>query len=317
MNTTSRGVLFALAAAEIGLVLGLAPGMTSGRAVAVAIFLGIAAAASLALMEMSVLRFRRLSMVVAAVAFAIAPLAAGVAAGSSDPTQARASDLDLQVSCAVSPDQQTITAKVSFVWHGVDLSIPGTNSGPGYDVVGIYPQTLVEQQPWLDIPYPNPPLVGLSWQTPYPWSQDGPSDLRVDGRPDAGFGRSAPLYDGRDLVPSFIVNDGEYLLDVAGSTLEAGATYSAQWRFTYHPDVGALPADQLILIADYGHARRFVTQAFAECRASPKPHPQRSQTYVQVLSAGNQRSDPWDALDTEMIGYSSERFFLLGQARHP
>ena len=49
----------------------------------------------------------------------------------------------------------------------------------------------------------------------------------------------------------------------------------------YHPDVSALPADQLILIADYGHARRFVDQAFAECGPSPKPHPQRSETFVQ------------------------------------
>jgi hypothetical protein len=45
--------------------------------------------------------------------------------------------------------------------------------------------------------------------------------------------------------------------------------------------VSALPADQLILIADYGHARRFVDQAFAECGPSPKPHPQRSETFVQ------------------------------------
>jgi len=91
---------------------------------------------------------------------------------------------------------------------------------------------------------------------------------------------AAQVYDGRDLVPSF-VNPGEYLLDLRSSTLEAGHTYSAQWRFTYHPDVSALPADQLILIADYGHARRFVDQAFAECGPSPKPHPQRSETFVQ------------------------------------
>ncbi|HEY5486364.1 MAG TPA: hypothetical protein VIK06_01840 [Candidatus Limnocylindrales bacterium] len=281
MNGLPRQVLFLLAAAEIGLALGLAPGMTPGRAVAVATSLCVASAATLALMELSATDFRRLTTVVAAVAFAIGPLAGSVAAGSSDPTQARASDLDLQVSCSVSADQQTITAQVSFVWHRVDLAIPGTNTGPGYDVVGVYPQALVEQQSSLDIPYPNPPLVNLSWQTPYPWSQDGPWDLSVDGRPDGGFGRSALVYDGRDLVPSFVVNDGEYLLDLASSTLEAGRTYSALWRFTYHPDVSALPADQLILIADYGHARRFVAQAFAECGSSPKPHPQRSETFVQ------------------------------------
>jgi hypothetical protein len=99
-------------------------------------------------------------------------------------------------------------------------------------------------------------------------------------RPDGGFGRSALVYDGRDLVPNF-VNPGENLLDLPNSTLEAGHTYSAQWRFTYNPDVSALPADQLILIADYGHARRFVAQAFAECGPSPKPHPQRSGTFAQ------------------------------------
>lgn len=281
MNGLPRQVLFLLAAAEIGLALGLAPGMTPGRAVAVATSLCVASAATLALMELSATDFRRLTTVVAAVAFAIGPLAGSVAAGSSDPTQARPSDLDLQVSCSVSADQQTITAQVSFVWHRVDLAIPDTNTGPGYDVVGVYPQALVEQQSWLDFPYPNPPLVNLSWQTPYPWSQDGPWNLRVDGRSDGGFGRSALVYDGRDLVPSFVVNDGKYLLDLASSTLEAGRTYSAQWRFTYHPDVYALPADQLILIADYGHARRFVAQAFAECGPSPKPHPQRSETFVQ------------------------------------
>jgi hypothetical protein len=231
-------------------------------------------------MELSATGLRRLTALVAAFAFAIGPLAGSIAAGSSDPTQVRPSDLDLQVSCSVSADQQTITAQVSFVWHRVDLTLPGTNTGPGYDVVGLYPQALVEEQPWLDIPYPNPPLVNISWQTPYPWSQDGPWDLSVDGRPDGGFGRSAQVYDGRDLVPSF-VNPGEYLLDLRSSTLEAGHTYSAQWRFTYHPDVSALPADQLILIADYGHARRFVDQAFAECGPSPKPHPQRSETFVQ------------------------------------
>jgi hypothetical protein len=282
MNRLPRQGLFLLAAAEIGLALGLAPGMTSGRAVAVAVSLCVASAATLALMELSSMRFRRLATVVAAVAFAVGPVAGGVAAGFSDPTQARPSDLDLQVSCSVSADQQTITARVSFVWHRVDLTIPGTNTGPGYDVVGLYTQGLVEQQPWLDIPYPNPPLVDLSWQTPYPWSQDGPWDLRVDGRPDGSFGRSALVDDGRDLVPSFVVNGGEYLLDLAGSTLEAGRTYSAQWRFTYHPDASdSLPADQLVLIADYGHGRRFVAQAFAECGPAAKPHPQRSQTYVQ------------------------------------
>jgi hypothetical protein len=281
MNGLPRQVLFLLAAAEIGLALGLAPGMTPGRAVAVATSLCVASAATLALMELSATDFRRLTTVVAAVAFAIGPLAGSVAAGSSDPTQARPSDLDLQVSCSVSADQQTITAQVSFVWHRVDLAIPGTNTGPGYDVVGVYPQALVEQQSWLDFPYPNPPLVNLSWQTPYPWSQDGPWNLRVDGRSDGGFGRSALVYDGRDLVPSFVVNDGKYLLDLASSTLESDRLYSAQWRFTYHPDVSALPADQLILIADYGHARRFVAQAFAECGPSPKPHPQRSETFVQ------------------------------------
>jgi hypothetical protein len=283
MNGLPRQVLFLLAAAEIGLALGLAPGMTPGRAVAVAMSLCVASAATLALMELSAMRFRRfrrLTTVVAAVAFAIGPLAGSVAAGSSDPTQARPSDLDLQVSCSVSADQQTITAQVSFVWQRVDLTIPGTNTGPGYDVVGVYPQALVEQQPSLDIPYPNPPLVNLSWQTPYPWSQDGPWGLSVDGRPDGGFGRGALVYDGRDLVPSF-VNPGENLLDLPSSTLEAGHTYSAQWRFTYHPDVFALPADQLILIADYGHARRFVAQAFAECGPSPKAHSQRTETFAQ------------------------------------
>ena len=280
MNRLPRQVLFVLAAAEFGLALGLAPGMTPGRAVAVAVSLCISSAATLALMELSATGLRRLTALVAAFAFAIGPLAGSIAAGSSDPTQVRPSDLDLQVSCSVSADQQTITAQVSFVWHRVDLTIPGTNTGPGYDVVGLYPQALVEEQPWLDIPYPNPPLVNISWQTPYPWSQDGPWDLSVDGRPDGGFGRSAQVYDGRDLVPSF-VNPGEYLLDLPSSTLEAGHTYSAQWRFTYHPDVSALPADQLILIADYGHARRFVDQAFAECGPSPKPHPQRSETFVQ------------------------------------
>jgi hypothetical protein len=280
MNGLPRQVLFLLAAAEIGLALGLAPGMTPGRAVAVAVCLCVASAATLALMELSAMRFRRLATLVAAIAFAIGPLVGSVAAVSSDPTQARPSDLDLQVSCSVSADQQTITAQVSFVWNRVDLTIPGTNTGPGYDVVGVYPQVLAERQSSLDLPYPDPPLVNLSWQTPYPWSQDALWDLKVDGRPDGGFGRSALVYDGRDLVPSF-VNPGENLLDLPGSTLEAGHTYSAQWRFTYHPDVSALPADQLILIAEYGHARRFVAQAFAECGPSPKSHPQRSETFVQ------------------------------------
>ncbi len=280
MSAYPRQVLFLLAAAEIGLALGLAPRMTPGRAVAVAMSLCVTSAATLALMESSATRFRRLATLAAAVAFAIGPLAGSVAAGSSDPTQARPSDLDLQVSCSVSADQQMITAQVSFVWHRVDLTIPGTNTGPGYDVVGLYPQVLVEEQPSLDIPYPAPPLVHLSWQTPYPWSQDGPWDLRINGRPDGGFGRSALVYDGRDLVPG-VVNPGRNLLDLPSSTLEAGRTYSAQWRFTYHPDVYALPADQLILIADYGHARRFVAQAFAECGPSPTPHPQRSQTLAQ------------------------------------
>lgn len=281
MNRLPRQVLFVLAAAEFGLALGLAPGMTPGRAVAVAVSLCISSAATLALMELSATGLRRLTAVVAVVAFAIGPLAGSVAAGSSDPTQARPSDLDLQVSCSVSADQQTITAQVSFMWHRVDLVIPGTNTGPGYDVVGLYPLALVDEQPWLDIPYPNPPLVDPMWETPYPWSQDAPWDLRVDGRPDGAFGRSALVYDGRDLVPSFVVNDGRYLLDLPNSTLEAGHTYSAQWHFTYHPDVSVLPADQLILIADYGHARRFVAQAFAECGPYPKPHPQRSETFVQ------------------------------------
>jgi len=280
MNRLPRQVLFLLAAAEIGLALGLASRMTPGRAVAVAMCLCVASAATLALMELSATRFGRLTTVVAAVAFAIGPLAGSVAAGSSDPTQARPSDLDLHVSCSVSADQQTITAQVSFVWHRVDLTIPGTNTGPGYDVVGVYPQALVEQQPSLDIPYPDPPLVSLGWQTPYPWSQDGPWDLSVNGRPDGGFGRSALVYDGRDLVPSF-VNPGENLLDLPSLTLETERTYSAQWRFTYHPDASTLPADQLILIADYGHARRFVAQAFAECGPSPKPHTQRSETFAQ------------------------------------
>jgi hypothetical protein len=281
MNRLPRPVLFVVAAAEIGLALGLAPGMTPGRAVAVAACLCISSAATLVLMELSGTRFRRLTALVAAFAFAIGPLAGSLAAGPSDPTQARPSDLDLQVSCNVSADQQTITAQVSFVWDRVDLTIPGTNAGPGYDVVGLYPQALVEEQPSLDIPYSNPPLANISLQTPYPWSQDGPWDLSVDGRPDGGFGRSAQVYDGRDLVPSF-VNPGENLLDVPSATLEAGHTYSTHWTFTYHPDASdSLPADQLILIADYGHARRFVAQAFAECGPSPKPHPQRSETFAQ------------------------------------
>jgi hypothetical protein len=253
--------------------------MTPGRAVAVAVCLCLTSAATLALMGSSVMRFRRLATVVAAVAFAIGPVAGSVAAGLSDPTQARPSDLDLQVSCSVSADQQTVTAQVSFVWHKVDLLLPGTNNGPRYDVIGVYPQALGETQPELDYPYPDPPLVNLSWQTPYPWSQDGPWNLRVDGRPDGSFGRNALIYDGRDMVPSF-VNHDEYLLDVPSSTLETGHTYSAQWRFTYNPAVFELPANQLILIADYGHTRRFVAQAFAECGPSPKPHPQRSETYA-------------------------------------
>ncbi len=50
MNRLPRQVLFLLAAAEIGPALGLAPGMTPGRAVAVATCLCVTSAATLALM---------------------------------------------------------------------------------------------------------------------------------------------------------------------------------------------------------------------------------------------------------------------------
>ncbi len=187
------------------------------------------------------MRFRRLATVVAAVAFAIGPLAGGVAAGSSDPTQARPSDLDLQVSCSVSADQQTITAQVSFVWHRVDLTIPGTNTGPGYDVVGVYPQgTLVEVQR-LDFPYPNPPLVNLSWQTPYPWSQDGPWDLSDRWQIRRGLRSSALVYDGRDMVPSCCCERREIPAGSGQFNARSGPNLLWQRLFTYHPDVYSLP----------------------------------------------------------------------------
>jgi hypothetical protein len=277
MSPLSRRALFLLAAAEIGLALGLAPGMTPGRAIAVAVCLGVTSAATLAFMELSAMRFKRLTTVVAAVAFAFGPLAGGVAARSSDPTQARPSDLDLQVSCSVSADRQTITAQVSFVWRRADLTFPGANTGPGYDVVGVFPQDLTSAEPWLNFSLENPALVDPE---SFPWNQQRPSDLRVDGRPDGSFGRSAALYDGRDLVPSML-NGGMYLLDVPNSSLQAGPTYSAQWSFRYSPNGYSLPADQLLLVAYYGHARRFVVQALAECGPSPKSHPQRSATYVE------------------------------------
>ena len=154
------------------------PAWTPGRAAFAGVALGLGAVAALtALIFMGT---RRPIGRVLGGGLAILLLAGGLgstsAATMADPTQARIRDLELSVTCTVSPDMQSVVAKAEFRWQKLDLG-PGLNAAPGMDSLQMNAELPEYLLPELGAPQPDfgrPRLVeGRNSAGPY-WSAASP-----------------------------------------------------------------------------------------------------------------------------------------------
>jgi hypothetical protein len=275
-----RSILVVAGSAEIGYLAATVLGLTPVRALFTALGLGVGSAAALliAFNWDSLARrsgLRRWLPALLVLALIAGPLVALSEVG--DPTQVRPPDLSLSVVCRPAADGKSLTAHVEFRWSKTDLWPNGIGRDPVHDLIGLEPRYT------FGVP-DRAPEIGSGYSFAEWWLLSGPHDLAVDGLPDAGFGRPAQSSDPDYLVAvMYQLGYGGSQLEVSQAAVQPGHVYAADWTFglgewaqlgiadgSVKPE--ELGVDRVFLVADYGHAKRFVTHAYSACAAPSKTY---------------------------------------------
>jgi hypothetical protein len=281
-NSALRICLSVVAAIEAGAIVVIVPAWTPGRAAFAGVALGLGALAALtAVVLMGTRRpIGNVLRAVMAIALFGSWLGPTEAAMMEDPTQARIPDLELSVTCSVSPDMQSVVATAEFRGQRLDLG-PGLAAAPGIDSLAVYAELPEAIRNELDMPLqaggPRGLVGGGGSGTGY-WSIDDRLDsMTLNGRPSQRWAAPAGPETGLSMAWSPGMQSWTQVT-IKNAELQAGARYGATWTFLRNPDAPQLTLDKLlpIFMVEYRHLDRFAVQAFGPCGNSSRSWPNRS-----------------------------------------